>query len=179
MIDESVLIQRAQLGEAEAFGALVSRYQATVFNVCLRLLGDRGEAEDATQEAFVRAYQRLATFDRQRAFAPWMRTVAANHCYNKLESRCPCTVDYDQLAERTAPMQISPESQVLQEETSRQVRQAMLALPHHFRLVIELRHFQELNYEEIAATTGLSLSVVKTNLFRARKLLAEIITKTL
>ncbi len=175
MIDESALIQRAQRGEAAAFGELVTRYQATVFNVCFRLLGERGEAEDAAQEAFVRAYQRLATFDGRRAFAPWMRTVAANHCYNKLESRAPSSIDFDQLAERAAPKQNSPEAQLLQAEASRQVRQAMLELPPHFRLVIELRHFQELNYEEIAATTGLSLSVVKTNLFRARKLLAETI----
>jgi len=76
------LALRARRGDAEAFGELVRRYQASVFNVCYRLLGERREAEDLAQEAFIRAYERLDTFDADLPFGPWMRRVAANLCLN-------------------------------------------------------------------------------------------------
>ena len=81
------LIQRARRGDAEAFGELVIRYQTSVFNVCYRILHERAEAEDMTQETFLRARERLHTFDEERAFGPWIRRVAANVCLNHLESQ--------------------------------------------------------------------------------------------
>lgn len=177
MIDERSILLRARRGDVSAFSELVGCHQAAVFNVCLRLLGDRVEAEDAAQESFLRAYQRLHTFDPNRPFGPWMRTVAANHCYNRLEARKPTPEDIDELAERVVASAVTPEQAALRAETEADVRQAVLQLPPQFRLVIELRHFQELSYEEIAEVTGLSLSTVKTHLFRARKLLATMIQR--
>ena len=87
--DDRALIVRARQGEAEAFGELVRRYQAAAFNVCYRLLAERREAEDLAQEAFIRAYGRLGSFDLERPFGPWMRRVAANLCLNRLASRAP------------------------------------------------------------------------------------------
>src|SRR5215510_7311442 len=83
------LIIRARRGAAggDAFGELVSCYQASVFNVCYRLLHERIAAEDLTQETFMRVYNRLHTFDLEREFGPWVRRVAANLCLNYLESR--------------------------------------------------------------------------------------------
>src|SRR5689334_10553246 len=81
------LILRARRGEADAFGELVMRYQTSVFNVCYRILHERAEAEDLAQESFMRAYDRLSTFDIQREFGPWIRRVAANLCLNHLESQ--------------------------------------------------------------------------------------------
>ena len=82
--DDADLARRARRGEAAAYGELVRRHQQAVFNVCYRLLGHRQEAEDAAQEAFLRAYARLETFDLSRPFGPWMRRVAANLCLNHL-----------------------------------------------------------------------------------------------
>ena len=81
------LIQRARRGDAEAFGELVVRYQVSVFNVCYRILHERLEAEDMTQETFLRARDRLQTFDDERLFGPWIRRVAANVCLNHLEAQ--------------------------------------------------------------------------------------------
>ena len=81
------LILRTKRGETEAFGELVTRYQTSVFNVCYRILHERGEAEDLAQEAFIRAYDRIHTFDIEREFGPWIRRVAANLCLNHLESQ--------------------------------------------------------------------------------------------
>jgi RNA polymerase sigma-70 factor, ECF subfamily len=164
------LIQRARRGDAEAFGELVTRYQVSVFNVCYRILHERAEAEDMTQETFIRAQERLDIFDDERPFHPWIRRVAANVCLNHLESRHVSTA-FDE--ERDADKSYRPEAQVEVRERSEEIRSALASLPAHYRLVIELRHYQELSYDEIAAELNIPLSDVKSHLFRARRILAE------
>ena len=165
---------RARRGEAEAFGELVRRYQASVFNVCYRVLGERREAEDLAQEAFLRAYERLATFNAELPFGPWMRRVAANLCLNRLENvrGAPVSVPLD---DERDPEAVGSDPAVAREYAERAdaVRAALLSLPVPYRAVIELRHFQELSYDQIAASLGIPLSDVKSHLFRARKMLAE------
>ena len=164
------LIVRARRGDRNAFGELVTCYQTGVFNVCYRLLHERDEAEDLAQETFMRAYDRLHIFDLDREFGPWIRRIAANLCLNYLESR-KVTVQLDE--ERDADESQRPEKQVEVQERSAQIRAALLSLPPHYRVVIELRHYQELSYDEIARELQIPLSDVKSHLFRARKLLAE------
>jgi RNA polymerase sigma-70 factor (ECF subfamily) len=171
--DDRALILRARRGQAEAYGELVRRYQAAAFNVCYRLLGERREAEDLTQEAFMRAYSRLNTFDVERPFGPWIRRVAANLCLNRLESRAPASVPLDEERDEDSLSAHNPEAARERRESAEAVRAALLSLPPHYRAVIELRHFQELSYDEIAAELRWPLSDVKSHLFRARKLLAE------
>ena len=164
------LIQRARRGDAEAFGELVLHYQRSVFNVCYRLLHEWAEAEDMTQETFLRARERLGTFDDERLFGPWIRRVAANVCLNHLESQ-KRTAPLDE--ERDAGESTRTETQVELRERSEQIRDALASLPAHYRAVVELRHYQELSYEEISLELQIPLSDVKSHLFRARKLLAE------
>jgi len=164
------LILRARRGDAEAFGELVTRYQTGVFNVCYRILHERGEAEDLAQESFMRAYDRLNTFDIEREFGPWIRRVAANLCLNHLESQ-KVTAPLDE--ERDADESQKPEAVTEVRERGEQIREALASLPPHYRLVVELRHYQEMSYDEIAAELRIPLSDVKSHLFRARKLLAE------
>jgi RNA polymerase sigma-70 factor (ECF subfamily) len=164
------LILRARRGANDAFGELVTRYQTAVFNVCYRMLHERGEAEDLAQETFMRAYDRLHTFDLEREFGPWIRRVAANLCLNHLEAQ-KVTAPLDE--ERDADESARPEKQVEVKERSAQVRTALASLPPHYRAVVELRHYQELSYDEISAELNIPLSDVKSHLFRARKILAE------
>ena len=164
------LIVRARRGDRNAFGELVTCYQTGVFNVCYRLLHERSEAEDLAQETFMRAYDRLPMFDLDREFGPWIRRIAANLCLNALEAR-KVTVQLDE--ERDADETQRPEKQVEVQERSAHIRAALLSLPPHYRVVIELRHYQELSYDEIASELKIPLSDVKSHLFRARKLLAE------
>jgi RNA polymerase sigma-70 factor (ECF subfamily) len=164
------LIQRARRGDAEAFGELVVRYQTSVFNVCYRILHERLGAEDRTQETFMRAHERLQSFDAERLFGPWIRRVAANVCLNHLESQKE-TAPLDE--ERDADQSHGPESRVEAREQTKRIREALASLPAHYRVVIELRHYQELSYDEIAAELQIPLSDVKSHLFRARKMLAE------
>ena len=164
------LILQARRGAAEAFGELVTRYQMGVFNVCYRILHERGEAEDLAQETFMRAYDRIHTFDIEREFGPWIRRVAANLCLNHLESQ-KVTTELDD--ERDADSAQLPEAVQEVRERSEQIRTALASLPANYRLVVELRHYQEMSYDDIAAHLNIPLSDVKSHLFRARKLLAE------
>src|SRR6185503_19967230 len=103
------LIVRARRGDRNAFGELIMCYQTGVFNVCFRLLHERGEAEDLAQETFMRAYDRLHIFDLDREFGPWIRRIAANLCLNYLESR-KVTAQLDE--EREADDNARPEKQI-------------------------------------------------------------------
>src|SRR5689334_8270132 len=159
------LVLRARRGETEAFGELVRRYQNAVFNVCYRMLGERREAEDMAQEAFIRAYARLETFDLERPFSPWMRRVAANLCLNRLSS-LPAAQAELLLDEERDQDSLQQRPEAVYDEHARQqlLRAALAALPAHYRAVLELRHYQELSYEEIARTLQLPLSDVKSHL---------------
>jgi RNA polymerase sigma-70 factor (ECF subfamily) len=164
------LILSARRGDAGAFGELVTRHQNGVFNVCFRILHERIEAEDMAQETFIRAHGKLESFDIERPFGPWVRRVAANVCLNHLEAQ-KVTVELND--EKDADESQSLEKQVEVRERSEQIRAALASLPVSYRAVIELRHYQEMSYEEIAVELKIPLSDVKSNLFRARKLLAE------
>ena len=164
------LILRARRGDAEAYGELVTRYQTNVFNVCYRIVHEHGEAEDLAQESFMRAYDRLDTFDIEREFGPWIRRVAANLCLNHFESQRH-SAELDD--ERDAGENQRPETVAEVHERSEQIRRALASLPPQYRVVIELRHYQEMSYDEIAKVLSIPLSDVKSHLFRARKILAE------
>ena len=185
LTDEQQLLQQARQKDetsAAAYGEIVRRYQTAVFNVAYRLLGRRVEAEDAAQEAFLRAYRALDRFDVERPFAPWIKRITTNLCLNWLESAKvkpqilaaelsseDRLVSLDDWAQ-PAP---SPEQTLVHEEQSTRLHQAILALPPRYRAAIELRHFQELSYDEMAEVMERPLSSVKSDLFRARKMLAE------
>ena len=170
---DRALVLRVRGGDPEAFGDLVQRYQSSVYNVCYRLLGETGAAEDQAQEAFIRAYRHLHQFDVDRPFGPWVRRVAANLCLNRLAGAHGPSLSLDD--ERDEPsLEPAPDPAATHEQaaTAAALRAAIAALPPHYRAVIELRHFQDMSYAEIAAELGLPVSDVKSRLFRARKLLA-------
>ncbi len=183
--DERDLLRRAQRGDEMAFAELVRNYQTAVFNVAFRMFGRRQDAEDAAQEAFLRAYRALSRFDVSRPFAPWIKRITTNLCLNWLEServRPQITaVDLAREAEELPGMDkwaqptATPEQVMVQQEQSTWLRQAILQLPPRYRAVIEYRHFQELPYDDIATTMARPLSSVKSDLFRARKMLAEML----
>ena len=174
--DESELLSLAQRGDRQAYGVLVGRYQQSVFAVCYRLLGQRQDAEDAAQETFVRAYRSLTGFDRQRPFGPWVRQIATHFCYDRLRQRplgsAPLWEEQAEWDGRVTGGR-EPEQAQINRERQQQIWQAIHALPPHYRAVVELRHFQELSYNEIADRLDLPLNTVKSHLLRARKLLLE------
>ena len=175
-ISDKHLVLNAREGEVSAFGELVRRYQSTVYNVCFRLMGERNEAEDMSQEAFIRAHSRLGTFDVERPFGPWIRRVATNVCLNQLGRSGPVMVEFDPETEQTMQdPETHPERLLIDADRTRSIHGAILGLPPHYRAVIELRHYQELSYAEIGDTLQIPISDVKSHLYRARKALANLL----
>jgi RNA polymerase sigma-70 factor (ECF subfamily) len=173
-LPESTLITQARSGDSTAFGELVLRNQTDVFNVCYRLTGNRQDAEDLAQETFIRAHRKLHTFAPGYTFGPWIRKIAANICLNELKKHYRKTeqVDPDDHEWRFASSAPGPGAIAETQFQAERVREAILALPPTYRAVIELRHYQDMRYQEIADTLEIPLDHVKSYLFRARKKLA-------
>jgi RNA polymerase sigma-70 factor (ECF subfamily) len=174
-MDEHDLAKRAAQGDREAFGELVASHQAGVYNVAFRMLGERRDAEDATQETFLRAFRAIHTLDPQRPPGAWLKKIAVNVCLNRLEHRGTLTLEDDEALPTNDP---GPESQTIAREQNHLIRAALLSLPARYRAAIELRHYQELSYVEMAETLNRPLSDIKSDLFRARSMLAKILKKT-
>lgn len=168
--DEDGLIARCLAGDSGAFEPLVERYHRPLFRVAARMLGSREEAQDATQTAFLKAYQALATWDRNRRFFSWIYRILINECLNTLRARRPT-----QAIEETMPSPQSGGDPVEVLETQRRIRKALLLLSEAQRDVILLRHFAEMRYDQMAAALGVPEKTVKSRLFSARQRLCELL----
>jgi len=173
---DQALVKKVLSGDLDAYGELVQIYQSSVFNVSYRILGNRRDAEDLTQEAFLRAYNNLGSYDPGRPFGPWMRTLAANLCYNKLNRRELTQVGLED--ERDFPEKQTihnPENALEISQENQKLYQALWDLPQQYRIAVELRHFQELSYQEMAQTLNLPLNTVRSHLYRGRQKLAALL----
>ncbi len=163
-------IARAQAGDRQAFGELVYHYREGVINVVYRMCGDANLAEDAAQEAFIRAWQHLPRYQSRSPFRNWLYRIATNVAVDGLR-RERDTVDIED-----APLAASspgPEAAVEHNERAEQVRQAVLALTPASRLVLVLREYENLSYKEIAETLDIPVGTVMSRLNYARTQLRE------
>jgi RNA polymerase sigma-70 factor (ECF subfamily) len=169
-IDEGTLIRRAKGGDTEAFGVLVSAHQQFVYNLILRTLGDPHEAEDLSQEAFVRAWLALPNFRQQSQFRTWLYRIATNLCYNRLPRlrRDMAAVGDEEVMDVAGDESNDPTTRAEAQERRAFLHRQIEALPESYRLLIALRYQQELSYEEIASVVSLPVGTVKTGLFRAK-----------
>jgi RNA polymerase sigma-70 factor (ECF subfamily) len=161
--EDAVLVRRCLRGEAEAVQALVERLQPDVFGLCVRLLGHRQDAEDVTQEVFLRVFRSLRRWDPARPLKPWVMGIAVNRCRTWMAQRArrPEPVDYLQ---DTAAAPAADDSAELVGE----IRAALGDLRPEYRAVFVLFHQQGQPYEDIAAALGRPVGTVKTWLHRAR-----------
>jgi RNA polymerase sigma-70 factor (ECF subfamily) len=180
--DERSLITRTLAGDDDAFAGLVQLHQTTVYNIAYRMVGQRDTAQSLAQETFLRAFKALDTFNLNRPFGPWLYRIATNLSINWIKRKRPPTVSIETPAgfdeTESEPLDIpdssaEPAEHFAQMEMQAELRQAILLLPVEYRSVIELRHFQELNYDEIASALKIPVGTVKTRLFRARRMLRD------
>lgn len=161
---ELELVQRSLEGDLEAWGEIVRRYKEAVFGVAVAILRNRADAEDAAQEAFIRAYERLHHYDLSRRFSTWMLTVAANVAKNMLRKR--------RRPDPQPPLKYGPDpaETVWREEMQEAVRQAVWSLPESYRAPLVLRYWHDMDLADIAQVLGLRVGTVKTRLHRGRAL---------
>ncbi|MGI8858464.1 MAG: sigma-70 family RNA polymerase sigma factor [Thermomicrobiales bacterium] len=173
--NELQLIERAVAGDERAFADLVTRYQTAVYNLAYRMLGDAGEAEDAAQEVFLRIYRRLATYDAEHRFSTWVLSIASHYCIDLLRRKRPWLVPLENISNWMRARTRGPEATALAIEQQDTVRSLLAKLPEHYRLVLLLRYWHDLGYEEIAQVVDLPVSTIKARLHRARNALAALV----
>lgn len=171
--EERRWILAAREGDLEAFERLVEAYIRPIYNLAYRMLGDPEEAEDATQETFLRIYRSLATYDPAHPPASWILSIAAHYCLDQLRSRRASVSLEASGWEMVAPSEEHPESIVEQREQEEQIQRALLCLSHEDRMVLVLYYWHECSCEEIASIMGLSREAVRVRLHRARLRLAR------
>ncbi|MCC6192438.1 MAG: sigma-70 family RNA polymerase sigma factor [Anaerolineales bacterium] len=177
-MSEADWVRRARAGDDAAFSLLLETYQSPIYNLCYRLLGEAGEAEDAAQEAFLRAYAQLASYDPGRPFKTWLFAIANHHCIDRLRKRRLTWLSIDDdlpphpALQEQAP---GPEEALVRREQSEMLQVMLARLPPDDRSVIVMRYWYDFSYEEIAEATRTTVSAVKSRLHRARNSLGEML----
>lgn len=169
-------VQAALEGDQDAFAELVYAFQDSVYNLCYRMLSDRGEAEDAAQETFLRAYLNLQRYDPARSFKTWLLTIASNHCIDRIRRRRMTwlSIEDDPLPALTLSSdEPEPEDASIKEEQSREIQALLQELNPDYRAAVALRYWYDYSYTEIADILDTTESAIKSRLFRARQILAE------
>ena len=178
MNQELVWLEQARRGDKVAFGQLVEAYKGPVFNLAYRMLSNAGEAEEAAQEVFIRAYTRLDTYNPKHKFSTWILSIASNFCIDLLRKRRALLLSIDEpLPPHPALMSDrskGPEAQSMMSEQQKLVQELLATLPTEYREAVVLRYWHEMSYEEIAEVMNTTVSAIKSRLFRARRQLAEV-----
>ncbi len=176
-MDEANLITAAQQGKVDAFNELVLAYQHQVYNLAYRIMGDPASAADATQEAFISAFQHIDGFrgERSSSFKSWLMRIVSNGCYDELRrrKRRPATSleDFD-LDEDVNPALINggeaPEERAERQEMAQLIQTGIQTLSPDQRIALVLSDVQGFSYQEISETIDVPLGTVKSRLARAR-----------
>jgi len=180
---EAAIVERVLGGERDAYALLVERYNGSLFRYLVRMIGQPADAEDLTQEAFLRAYLSLASYDPSYRFSTWLFRIATNLAINRIKAASKI-VSLEEMSDRNEQRDEPPElvdpcadgrpdQAVERAERVRMIQNCLQELPADYRAVVTLRHIAELSYNEIADSIGLPLNTVRTRLHRGRERLGE------
>lgn len=177
MNNEQVWLEQARRGDKFAFGQLIEAYQGPVYNLAYRMLGNSGEAEEAAQEAFIRAYTRLDSYDPTHKFSTWLLSITSNFCIDQIRKRRAVLLSIDEPLPPHPALHSDnskgPEAAFVAQEREELVQNLLSELPEEYRQAVVLRYWYDMAYEEIAEVQKTTVSAVKSRLFRARRMLAD------
>jgi len=177
--DDVELVQKARQGDTKAYNQLVLMYKDIVYSIVYRMVRNKQEAEDLTQEAFIKAYKSLVSFNEDYAFSTWLFKIATNNCIDFFRKRklktysMHQTVHYkdEEVQHEYADSKPSIENELVAADRSKIIQQAIEKLPEKYRVVIVMRHEKEYSYEQISEELDLPLGTIKARIFRAREML--------
>lgn len=172
--NESLWLDQALKGDPQAFAQLVELYQRPVFNLCYRMLGTVEDAEDASQETFLRAYRSLRRYDASRSFITWLLSIAAHFCIDQMRRRRYPVVSIEDLPVPDLPDH-SPgmETKLGNKQERERVRGLLQTLDATDRAAVVLYYWYDYSYEEIGQALSLTIPAIKSRLHRARRAMAE------
>ncbi len=173
------------MAEPDEFEAFVRRHQDMVYGVAVRMLADRSEAEDVSQTVFLKSYQHFGSLRSNPAAAGWLRKVATNQCLNHLNRfrsrwrafgrRWGRSPGQDRPLEEMLVAPDAPDAAVQRSQEHDRLERAIRDLPRHQRLPLVLFHFEDRSYQQIAALLGISLTKVRSDIYRARRALRAVL----
>lgn len=180
------LVQQAVRGNQKAYASLLDRYQQSVYHTMFRMVRNSEDATDLTMEAFGKAFCNLISYVPRHAFSTWLFKIAINNCIDHIRRKRLILMSLDDSIEADAENEFgdslrdrarNPEEQFIRKQRLDSMRQALMQLDRKYRLMLEMRYFEELSYDEIAEEMKLPLGTVKAQLFRAKELLYELLQK--
>jgi len=172
-VDDPLVVRQCLGGDTRAFALLVEKYQGIVYNVALRMARDAGDAEEIAQAAFVKAYEKLGTYNEGFRFYSWLYRITVNEALNFLDRQKRFTRLDEEVEDPQQALEVASEAR----ERSERIQEGLWKLKPDYRVVVILRHFEELSYEEIGAILDIPIKRVKSRLFSARQELREILVK--
>ncbi|MEL7122751.1 MAG: sigma-70 family RNA polymerase sigma factor [Bacteroidota bacterium] len=184
--DDYQLVQLATGGNQQAYAVLMDRYRNNIQQTILKMVHNRDDAEDLTLEAFSKAFRKLSTYSPTYAFSTWLFRIAINNCIDHIRKRRLHTLSIDETFEPDGDTHYSdylragdrnPEEEIIYEQRKKITREVIGQLSEKYRLMFELRYFEELSYDEIATELDIPLGTVKAQLFRAKEMLYELLQK--
>ncbi len=183
--EDSELIRKAVAGDQDAYSRLMNKYRDAIYSLIFRMVHDKTEVYDLTQETFVKAFNSLSSFNHMYAFSTWLYKIASNTCIDHLRKKKIHTFSIDQsfesegeeysyeLPDRT----YEPDKGIISRQRNSVIQEAIQSLPEKYKSVIILRHIDEKNYDEIAEELDIPLGTVKAHIFRGRELLYKYLRK--
>lgn len=172
--NESLWLDQALKGDPQAFAQIVEMYQRPVFNLCYRMLGTVEDAEDASQETFLRAYRSLRRYDANRSFITWLLSIAAHYCIDQMRRRRYPIISIEDLPVPDLP---DPAPEMETKLGHKQERERVLSLLQTLdpidRAAVVLYYWYDYSYEEIGQALSLTIPAIKSRLHRARRAMAE------
>jgi RNA polymerase sigma-70 factor (ECF subfamily) len=171
--DDTTLVNKCIQGDVKAFEVLVDKYQKPIFNAALRICNDFDSAEDISQAAFVKAFEKLESYNQKYKFFSWIYRIVINEALNFLHQG----KNLLELDENIISKQETPDQVFEQTELSEKIRDALMHIEPDYRILIELRHFQNCSYNEIGYIMNIPEKTVKSRLYTARQALGKILIK--
>ncbi|HET6227783.1 MAG TPA: sigma-70 family RNA polymerase sigma factor [Bacteroidia bacterium] len=182
--DYSLIRAALDHGDQKAYAELMSRYRDSVYFMLLKMVNNKDDADDLTIEAFGKAFKRLVQYTPSYAFSTWLFKIASNNCIDFIRRKKMVTFSIDRTFENDEGGEmkmdikaegLNPEEKIIKKQKIKHMREIVETLKPRYRILVEMRYFDELSYEEIAEKLELPLGTVKAQLFRAREFLANIL----
>ena len=175
------LIDEAIDGNEASYGIIMERYKNSLHGIIYRMVRNQEETQDLVQEAFIKAYKALRTFNKQYSFSTWLFKIASNNCIDHLRKKRLSTISIDapietmdgSITQDIPDSTYNPEKDIIRNEVINTIHHTIDQLPKKYREVINLRHKQDKSYEEIATELELPIGTVKARIFRAREILKK------